>query len=94
MAGLLTPEERAAAASAMFGPGQPGPMAPGPSECGVFCYTRFFVCCCCLCMAGSLTWVVFFYVGSSSTSISGWEECYLGVLGDVGGGLRQSLYSL
>jgi len=36
MAGLLTPEEQAAAASARFGPGQPGPMAPGPSECGVF----------------------------------------------------------
>jgi len=36
MDGLLTPEEQAAAASARFGPGQPGPMAPGPSECGVF----------------------------------------------------------
>jgi len=36
MARLLTPEEQAAAASARFGPGQPGPMAPGPSECGVF----------------------------------------------------------
>ena len=36
MAGLLTPEEQAAAASARFGLGQPGPMAPGPSECGVF----------------------------------------------------------
>ena len=36
MAGLLTPEEQAVAASARFGPGQPGLMAPGPSECGVF----------------------------------------------------------
>ena len=36
MTGLLTPKEQAAAASARFGPGQPGPMAPGPSECGVF----------------------------------------------------------
>ena len=36
MAGLLTPEERAAAASVRFGPGQPGPMAPGPSEYRVF----------------------------------------------------------
>ena len=36
MAGLLTPEEQAAAASARFGPGQPGPMLPGPSECRVF----------------------------------------------------------
>ena len=38
LAGLLTPEEQAAAASARFGPGQPGPMAPGPSECGVFLF--------------------------------------------------------
>ena len=36
MAGLLTPEEQAAAASARFGPGQPRLMAPGPSECEVF----------------------------------------------------------
>ena len=36
MARLLTSEEQAAVASARFGPGQPGPMAPGPSECGVF----------------------------------------------------------
>ena len=36
MAGLLTPEERAAAASVRFGPGQPGLMAPGPSEYRVF----------------------------------------------------------
>ena len=32
MAGLLTPEERAAAVSVRFSPRQPGPMAPGPSE--------------------------------------------------------------
>jgi len=32
MAGLLTPEERAAAAGARFGLGQPGLMAPGPSR--------------------------------------------------------------
>ena len=97
MTGLLTPKEQAAAASARFGPGQPGPMAPGPSECGVFLsYSSLGLLllpmsdrpsdlsCCCF----------FFYAGSSGTSISGWEECYLGVLGDVGGGLRQSLYSL
>ena len=36
MAGLLTLEDRAAAAGVRFGPGQPGLMAPGPSECGVF----------------------------------------------------------
>jgi len=97
MAGLLTPEEQAAAASARFGPGQPGPMAPGPSECGVFLsYSSLGLLllpmsdrpsdlnCCCF----------FSYAGSSGTSISGWEECYLGVLGDVGGGLRQFVYSL
>ena len=90
MAGLLTPEERVATASVRFGPGQPGLMAPGPSEYRVFLsYSSFGLlllpisdrpsdlsCCCC-----------FFYAGSSDTSISGWEECYLGVLGDVGGGL-------
>ena len=32
MAGLLTPEERPATASVMFGLGQPGLMALGPSE--------------------------------------------------------------
>ena len=36
MAGILTPEERAAAASVRFGPGQPGLMALGPSEYRVF----------------------------------------------------------
>ena len=36
MAGLLTPEERAAAASIRIGPGQPGLMAPGPSEYRMF----------------------------------------------------------
>ena len=36
MVGLLTPEERAAAAGVRFGPGQPGLMAPGPSEYRVF----------------------------------------------------------
>ena len=36
MAGLLTPEERAAATSVRFGPRQPGLMAPGPSEYRVF----------------------------------------------------------
>ena len=41
MAGLLTPEEQAAAASARFGLGQPGPMAPDPSECGVFLLCSF-----------------------------------------------------
>ena len=42
MAGLLTLEEQAAAASARFGLGQPGPMAPGPSECRVFlAYSSF-----------------------------------------------------
>jgi len=62
MAGLLTPEERAAAASVRFGPGQPGLMAPGPSEYRVFlCFLSFGLlllpisdrpsdlsCCCCL----------------------------------------------
>ena len=38
MAGLLTPEERAAAAGAMFGPGQPGLTAPGPSEYKMFLF--------------------------------------------------------
>ena len=89
MAGLLTPEERAAAAGVRFGLGQPGLMAPGPSEYRMFLFYSSFgllllpisnrpsdLSCCC-----------FFYVGSSDTSISGWEECYLGVLGDVGGGL-------
>ena len=96
MAELLTPEEQAAAASARFGPGQPGPMAPGPSECGVFLsYSSLGL----LLLPMSdrpsdLSCCFFFYAGSSGTSISGWEECYLGVLGDVGGGLRQSLYSL
>ena len=61
MAGLLTPEERAAAASIRFGPGHPGLIAPGPSECRVFLsYSSFGVlllpisdrpsylsCCCC-----------------------------------------------
>ena len=61
MAGLLTPEERAAAASVMFGPGQPGMMAPGLSEYRVFLsYSSFGLlllpisdrpsdlsCCCC-----------------------------------------------
>ena len=36
MAGLLTPEERAAAASVRFGPGQLGPMASSSSEYRVF----------------------------------------------------------
>ena len=97
MAGLLTPEERAAAASVMFGPGQPGLMAPAPSEYRVFLsflssgllllpisdWPSDLSCCCC-----------FFYAGSSDTSILGWEECYLGVLGDVEGGLWQLVYLL
>jgi len=98
MSGLLTPEERAATASVRFGPGQPGPMAPGPSEYRVFLsYSSFGLlllsisdrpsdlscCCCCFC-----------YAGSSDTSILGWEECYLGVLGDIGGGLWQLVYVL
>ena len=90
MAGLLTPEERAAAAGVRFGPGQPGLMAPGPSEFRVFVFYSSF---------GLLLlpvsdrpsdlscWCFFCYAGSSDTSISGWEECYLRVLGDVGGGL-------
>ena len=99
MAGLLTPEERAAAASVRFGPRQPGLMAPGPSEYRVFLsYSSFGLLllpisdrpsdlsCCCCCF--------FCYAGSSDTSISGWEECYLGVLGDVGGGLWQLVYLL
>jgi len=100
MAGFLTPEERAAAASVRFGPGQPGLMAPGLSEYRVFLsYSSFGLlllpisdrpsdlsCCCCC--------VFFCYAGSSDTSISGWEECYLGVLGDVGGGLWQLVYVL
>ena len=36
MAGLLTSEERAAAADARFGLGQPGLTAPGPSEYRMF----------------------------------------------------------
>ena len=97
-AGLLTPEEQAAPASARFGPGQPCLLAPGPSECRVFfCLTHLFgvlllpisdrpsyLSCCCF----------FCYAGSSDTSISGWEECYLGVLGDVGGGLWLLVYLL
>jgi hypothetical protein len=90
MARLLTLEERAAAANVRFGPEQPGLMAPGPSEYRVFLFYSSFgllllpisdlssdlSCCCC-----------FFYAGSSDTFISGWEECYLGVLGDVEGGV-------
>ena len=99
MAGLLTPEERAAATSVRIGSGQPGPMAPGPSEYIVFLsYSSFGLLllpisdrpsdlsCCCCCF--------FCYSGSSDTSISCWEECYLGVLGDVGGGLWQLVYLL
>ena len=55
MAGLLTLEEQAAAASARFGLGQLGLMAPSPSECGVFYLTRLLVCCYCLCLIGPLT---------------------------------------
>ena len=98
MAGLLTPEERAAAASVRFGPGQLGPMAPGPSEYREsLSYSSFGLlllpisdrpsdlsCCCCC--------AFFCYAGSFGTSISGWEECYLGVLGDVEGGLWQLVY--
>ena len=96
MAGLLTPEEQAAAASTRFGPGQPGPMAPGPSECGVFLsYSSLGLLLLPMSNRPSdLSCCFFFYAGSSGTSISGWEECYLGVLGDVGGGLRQFVYSL
>jgi len=96
MAGLLTPEEQAAAASARFGPGQPRLMAPGPSECEVFLsYSSFGL----LLLpmfdwASDLSCCCFFYAGSSGTSISGWKECYLGVLGDVGVGLWQLVYSL
>ena len=36
MAGLLTPEERAATAGARFGPGQPGLTALGLSEYRMF----------------------------------------------------------
>ena len=55
MAGLLTPEERAAAASVRFGPGQPGLMAPGPSEYECFYLTRLLACCYCLFLIGPLT---------------------------------------
>ena len=55
MAGLLNPEERAAAASVRFGPGQPGLMAPGPSEYRVFFLTRLLVCCYYLFLIGPLT---------------------------------------
>ena len=63
MARLLTREERAAAASVRFGPRQPGLMASGPSEYGVFLsYASFGLlllpisdrpsdmsyCCCCV----------------------------------------------
>jgi hypothetical protein len=42
MAGLLTPEEWAAAAGARFGPGQLGPTALGLSECcGIFACMSF-----------------------------------------------------
>ena len=98
MAGLLTPEERAAAVGVRFGSVQPGLMAPGPSEYRVFLFYSSFgllllpvsdrpsdlSCWCCF----------FCYAGSPDTSISGWEECYLGVLGDVGGGLWQLVYLL
>ena len=61
MAGLLTLEERAATAGVKFGSGQPGLMAPGPSECRVFLFYLSFgllllsisdrlsdlSCCCC-----------------------------------------------
>ena len=66
MAGLLTPEERAAAASVRFGPGQPRLMAPGPSEYRVFLsYSSFGLLllpisdqpsnlsCCCFCFFAS-----------------------------------------
>ena len=89
MAGLLTPKEQVTAASVSFGPRHPGLMAPGPNEYRMFLlYSSFALlllpisdqpsnlsCCC------------FFYAGSSNTSILGWEECYLGVFWDVGGGL-------
>jgi len=42
MAGLLTPEEHAASASARFGPWQQGPLAPCPSECSLFIAYSFF----------------------------------------------------
>ena len=42
MAGLLTSEERAAAAGFRFGLGQPGLMAPGPSEYRVFLFYSSF----------------------------------------------------
>ena len=38
MAGLLTLEERAAAAGARFGPGQLGLTAPGPSKYKMFLF--------------------------------------------------------
>ena len=38
MAGLLTPEKRAAAADVRFGPGQSGLMALGPSEYRMFLF--------------------------------------------------------
>ena len=96
MAGLLTSEERAAATGARFGPRQPGLMAPGPNEYRVFLsYSSFGLLSLPISDRPSdLSCCFFCYAGSSDTSISGWEECYLGVLGDVGGGLWQLVYLL
>ena len=88
MAGLLTPEERAATAGARFGLGQPALTMPGPSEYRMFLfYSSFGLLLLPISDLPSDLSCCFFYAGSSDTSISGWEEGYLGVLGDIGGGV-------
>ena len=81
MAGLLTPEERVATASVRFGPGQPGLMAPGPSEYRVFLsYSSFGLlllpisdrpsdlscCCCCVFFATQVPPTLLSQVGKSA----------------------------
>ena len=81
MAGLLTLEERVAAASVRFGPGQLGPMTPGPSEYRVFLsYSSFGLlllpisdwpsglscCCCCVFFATQAPPTLLSQVGKSA----------------------------
>ena len=80
MAGLLTPEERAAAAIVRFGPGQPGLMVLGPSEYRVFLsYSSFGLlllpisdrpsdlsCCCCVSFATQAPPTLLSQVGKSA----------------------------
>jgi hypothetical protein len=64
MAGLLTPEEWAAAAGARFGPGQLGPTALGLSECCGILLACLSILCCCMFLIGPLTRVNFLFADS------------------------------